>query len=85
MIGRFLALALCLAPVAVQARPALVPERLVMLYRHGVRAPLETEAALDGLAHPPLPAWPVAASLLTPMANRRCVIRRGSRQRHGAP
>lgn len=46
--------------------PALTVEKVVLLYRHGVRAPLESEAAIDDLVHPPLPAWPVASSLLTP-------------------
>jgi 4-phytase/acid phosphatase len=43
----------------------MVAERLVMLYRHGVRAPLTPEAALDGLEHPPLPDWPVGESMMT--------------------
>ncbi|RVU05869.1 histidine-type phosphatase [Novosphingobium umbonatum] len=44
----------------------MVAERLVMLYRHGVRAPLAPEAALDGLEHQPLPDWPVGESMMTP-------------------
>ncbi|TWB39048.1 histidine-type phosphatase [Nitrospirillum pindoramense] len=40
-------------------------ERVVMLVRHGVRAPLDTEAA-PGLAQGEWAAWPVAPSLLTP-------------------
>lgn len=41
-------------------------ERVVMLYRHGIRAPLATEAAVEAYAHPPWPAWTTPASHLTP-------------------
>lgn len=41
-------------------------ERTVMLYRHGIRAPLPGEAAVDAYAHPPWPVWSTPASLLTP-------------------
>ncbi|TCS12241.1 histidine-type phosphatase [Caulobacter sp. BK020] len=40
-------------------------ERTVMLYRHGVRAPLPGEAAVDAYAHPPWPVWSTPPSLLT--------------------
>ncbi|MBB6250746.1 histidine-type phosphatase [Nitrospirillum iridis] len=43
---------------------ALRLERVVMLVRHGVRAPLDTEAA-PGLAQGDWPAWPVVPSHLT--------------------
>ena len=49
-----------------RARPQFTVEKVVLLYRHGVRAPLDTEAAIDDLAHAPMPAWPVAPSMLTP-------------------
>jgi 4-phytase/acid phosphatase len=53
--------------VAGERLPAgMVAERMVMLYRHGVRAPLAPEAALDGLQHQPLPEWPVGESMMTP-------------------
>jgi 4-phytase/acid phosphatase len=64
-----LLLAACLvAPAAAHkaAPTGLVPEKLVLLYRHGVRAPLEPEAALDAVPHAPLPGWSVPASHLTP-------------------
>jgi 4-phytase/acid phosphatase len=48
------------------SRVGLRVEKTVLLYRHGVRAPLEPEAALEDLPHQPLPAWPVAPGLLTP-------------------
>lgn len=51
---------------AAQTRAPLTLEKVVLLYRHGVRAPLESEAAIDDLPHAPLPAWPVSPSLLTP-------------------
>ena len=41
-------------------------ERTVMLYRHGIRAPLPGEAAVDAYAHPPWPVWSTPSSLLTP-------------------
>jgi 4-phytase/acid phosphatase len=41
-------------------------ERTVMLYRHGIRAPLPGEAAVDAYAHPPWPVWSTPPSLLTP-------------------
>lgn len=41
-------------------------ERTVMLYRHGIRAPLPGEAAVDAYAHPPWPVWGTPPSLLTP-------------------
>jgi 4-phytase/acid phosphatase len=41
-------------------------ERSVMLYRHGIRAPLPGEAAVDAYPHPPWPVWSTPASLLTP-------------------
>lgn len=57
-------MALTLAMPA-NAGTRLTLEKVVLVYRHGVRAPLETEAALDAVPHQPLPDWPVAASLLT--------------------
>jgi 4-phytase/acid phosphatase len=41
-------------------------ERTVMLFRHGIRAPLPGEAAVDAYAHPPWPVWSTPPSLLTP-------------------
>jgi 4-phytase/acid phosphatase len=39
-------------------------ERVVLFYRHGIRAPLDGEAA-ESLAKQPWPAWPVPQSVLT--------------------
>ncbi|CAN7576197.1 histidine-type phosphatase [Caulobacter sp. LjRoot300] len=47
-------------------RGSLKVERTVMLYRHGIRAPLPGEAAVDAYAHPPWPVWSTPPSLLTP-------------------
>ncbi|TWB59478.1 4-phytase/acid phosphatase [Nitrospirillum viridazoti] len=52
------------APRAANGQP-LTLERVVMLVRHGVRAPLDTEAA-PGLAQGSWPTWPVVPSHLTP-------------------
>jgi 4-phytase/acid phosphatase len=52
------------APHAATGQPLRL-ERVVMLVRHGVRAPLDTEAA-PGLAQGPWPTWPVVPSHLTP-------------------
>jgi 4-phytase/acid phosphatase len=41
-------------------------ERAVLLSRHGVRAPTETNAELDQHAATPWPTWPVPAGFLTP-------------------
>ncbi|MGR4866090.1 histidine-type phosphatase [Caulobacter sp. LARHSG274] len=48
------------------SRGPLKVERTVMLYRHGIRAPLPGEAAVDAYAHPPWPVWSTPPSLLTP-------------------
>lgn len=44
----------------------LVLERVVMLFRHGVRAPLEGEVGTAGRARQPWPTWSTPGSLLTP-------------------
>ncbi|AKK68842.1 histidine-type phosphatase [Xanthomonas translucens] len=59
------------ATAGAQARPAqdaapqLQVEQVVMLFRHGVRAPLQGEAAAAALADRPWPLWDTPASLLT--------------------
>ncbi|WP_029015185.1 histidine-type phosphatase [Niveispirillum irakense] len=57
------------APALAATDPAPGPgwklERSVLLLRHGLRTPLETEAAVTGLNDLPLPAWKEPASLLT--------------------
>ncbi|MBI0475507.1 histidine-type phosphatase [Sphingomonas sp. MA1305] len=57
-----LAVALASTPVASR----LVPERVVMLMRHGVRAPIDGEAPADTRSAAPWPHWPVAAEQMTP-------------------
>jgi 4-phytase/acid phosphatase len=57
------AVALALAaPVA--AQPTL--ERVVIVERHGVRAPTQDNAALDALSAKPWPVWSVGPGILTP-------------------
>ncbi|UYB51584.1 histidine-type phosphatase [Xanthomonas sp. AM6] len=45
--------------------PQLQVEQVLMLFRHGVRAPLQGEAAAAALADRPWPVWDTPASLLT--------------------
>lgn len=51
-------------------RPALKVERVFLLYRHGVRAPLDGEAAIQAYRHTPLPRWLTPESLLDTSKNR---------------
>lgn len=51
------------APAVIQS-PQL--ERVVVVFRHGVRAPLQGEAAAADYADAPWPQWSTPASLLTP-------------------
>ena len=58
-----------LSPASAQILP--VPpgwqlERAVLLSRHGVRAPIESNQELDQFAATPWPVWPVPPSYLTP-------------------
>jgi len=57
-----------LAPMSALAHRAepTVTERVVLIYRHGVRAPLADENGLAALAPAPMPTWTTPASLLTP-------------------
>lgn len=68
MIVRALALALMTSLVASpsSARPRYTVDRAVMLIRHGIRAPLDGEAAAAPLARAPFPQWDTPASHLTP-------------------
>lgn len=81
MIGRglFAALAL-LIPTAAQAVPAdlvrdgLVPERAVLVMRHGIRAPLDGEVPEGTRTDRPWPVWSVAQSVVTPHGERALEI-----------
>lgn len=74
MRGRLLRLAFMLsawfiATIAVptaHAREDLQLERVVLLYRHGVRTPLPGEIQLNEATGKPWPAWPQPPSELTP-------------------
>jgi 4-phytase/acid phosphatase len=60
---------LCLAVLAVLPTPLIaapVLERVVMVSRHGVRAPLRSVALLESLTKRGWPAWPVAPGDMTP-------------------
>lgn len=69
-----LALAVLLAPAAALAAqaspldppPGMAVERVVMLFRHGVRAPIDGEAAAAAYARQPWPVWSTRAEFLTP-------------------
>lgn len=52
-------------PVLAAGAPPLRLERVVMLIRHGVRAPLAGEAAVPGLVSDPWPSWDAVPSHLT--------------------
>jgi 4-phytase/acid phosphatase len=60
------ALLLFAAPAPLAARPALVVARVVVLMRHGVRAPIDGEAPEGTRTAAPWPRWPVPAEHLTP-------------------
>jgi 4-phytase/acid phosphatase len=53
-----------LAPIPALARVRI--ERVVLIYRHGVRAPLADENGLAALTPAPMPKWTTPESLLTP-------------------
>lgn len=63
--GLLAALLACLAP-ALAWGGELRLERVMLVVRHGVRAPLDGEAAAAGYAGAPWPRWDTPASLLTP-------------------
>lgn len=61
-----LALAASLFASPSDARPIYRVDHVVMLIRHGIRAPLDGEAAAARFAAAPFPGWTTPASLLTP-------------------
>ncbi len=64
------------APRPAPARaPALKVERVVMVMRHGVRAPIDGEVPVGTRTAAPWPTWPVAAEQMTPHGMRAMAIR----------
>ncbi|WP_442678245.1 histidine-type phosphatase [Sphingomonas sp. ASY06-1R] len=57
-----------------RARPTLVVDRVVMVMRHGIRAPLEGEVPDGTRTGAPWPQWPVAESRITPHGARALSI-----------
>lgn len=68
------ALLLFAASTPLAARPALTVERVVVLMRHGVRAPIDGEAPEGTRTAAPWPHWPVPAEQLTPHGARAMTI-----------
>lgn len=68
MMMRALALVLAASLFAspCSARPRYTVDRVVMLIRHGIRAPLDGEAAASRFARTPFPHWDTPASQVTP-------------------
>jgi 4-phytase/acid phosphatase len=62
----FVLLIATIAVPAAHAKQDLQLERVVLLYRHGVRTPLPGEIQLDEVTGKPWPAWPQPPSELTP-------------------
>ena len=63
---RLIALVCALAMAASGADAAARLERVVLIVRHGVRPPTQSNAALAKYAAQPWPDWPVAPGELTP-------------------
>jgi 4-phytase/acid phosphatase len=68
-----LALALSVTPAIATAAP--VVERVVMVMRHGVRAPINGEVPAGTLTAAPWPRWPVAAEQITPHGDAAMRVR----------
>jgi len=71
LLGIVIVAAMVAAVVPASAQILPVPpgwqmERAVLVSRHGVRAPLPTNAELDSRSASPWPAWPVPPGFLTP-------------------
>jgi len=68
-VAAWLLLGLCLALVSAHASAAadgMQLERVVLLYRHGVRTPLPGEIQLNEASGKPWPVWKQAPSQMTP-------------------
>jgi len=61
-----LAFALCAVAISTAAAAGLKLERVVLVERHGVRPPTQSNAELAKYADKPWPDWPVAPGELTP-------------------
>lgn len=72
----------CVTAAEARARPSyarrvsarLVPDRIVMLMRHGIRAPLDGEVPDGTRIARPWPRWPVPPSQLTPRGAQAMAI-----------
>ena len=71
------AFTLALTPVPTLASASAAPtvERVVMVMRHGVRAPIDGEVPAGTLTAAPWPRWPVAAEQITPHGAQAMAIR----------
>lgn len=88
------AIALSVLPVTTQARPIRV-ERIVMVMRHGLRAPIDGEVPAGTRTAVPWPRWPVPSEHLTPhgaamirlhaRADRQWMVRAGIVPATGCP
>lgn len=65
MLLSAIAAAVSCVPAAAQERPDLQLEKVVMVVRHGLRAPLADEAPVGTMARQPWPEWQVRESYLT--------------------
>ncbi|MFK3890594.1 histidine-type phosphatase [Sphingomonas sp. NPDC079357] len=70
-----LAFALALIPTLASASPSPEVERVVMVMRHGVRAPIDGEVPAGTLTAAPWPRWPVAAEQITPHGAQAMAVR----------
>ena len=92
LLGLGLALA---SPHASAAEAGMRLERVILLYRHGVRTPLPGEIQMNEATGKPWPTWPQAPSQLTPHGiagvklmggyDRRRLAALGLFQEHGCP
>ena len=69
-----LASAICGTPAARAAVPASDLKLVIVLTRHGVRSPLQTNEILGKYAAEPWPEWTVARGILTPHGRQQMVL-----------